>query len=537
MNTWQLTWRLIRAHPWVFAASTASWLVVFHTALVPGLVSKMIFDNLTIGTPMAGSAWMWILLMVFARLVRVALQPVAAWIYVTHRYLLGRLLRLNLLERVFRRPGAAPLPRSAGGTPIASGEAISRFRDDVEHIVLLVADITVDTTGIVIRSVVVFAIMLSINARIAVLAVLPLVLISVTVNASRRRLERYRRASREASGAVSAFLGEMFDKAQAVKVGGAEEHVARHFDRLNERRRRADLKDTFFSEVLGTALGNTQEIATTAVLILASRQMAAGQFTVGDLALFVYLLPTVTHSLDGFAQLILDHRQTAVSLARLQEMSPEEPVARLMEPLPAAAAWEAGAAAAEPICIRHEPLQVLEIAGLTSYYPGTERGVKEISFDVKRGSYTVITGRVGSGKSTLLPRSPGDTACCSGEVRWNGAPVNDAASFFVPPRCAYTAQVPRLFSQTVRENILLGWPGSDAELDEAVQAAVLAPDLAELEHGLDTVVGCTRRQAFRGPGPAGVRGAHVPAPPTTARGGRSLQRAGCAHRSSPLGAA
>ena len=82
--------------------------------------------------------------------------------------------------------------------------------------------------------------------------------------------------------------------------------------------------------------------------------------------------------------------------------------------------------------------------------------MEDISFAIPRGSYTVITGRVGSGKSTLLRVLLGTLPVQSGEVRWNGARVTDAALFFAPPRCAYTGQAPRLFSQTVRENIVLG---------------------------------------------------------------------------------
>jgi len=62
LNTWQVTWRLIRAHHFVFAASTAAWLVVFHAALVPGLDSRMIFDHLTQGAPLAKAPWIWIML-------------------------------------------------------------------------------------------------------------------------------------------------------------------------------------------------------------------------------------------------------------------------------------------------------------------------------------------------------------------------------------------------------------------------------------------------------------------------------------------
>ncbi len=75
------------------------------------------------------------------------------------------------------------------------------------------------------------------------------------------------------------------------------------------------------------------------------------------------------------------------------------------------------------------------------------------------------------------------------EIRWNGRPVDDPATFFVPPRSAYTPQVRRLFSETLRENLLLGRLDDPAALDAAIHAAVLEADVAALERGLDTLVG------------------------------------------------
>ncbi len=59
----------------------------------------------------------------------------------------------------------------------------------------------------------------------------------------------------------------------------------------------------------------------------------------------------------------------------------------------------------------------------------------------------------------------------------------------MPPHCAYTAQVPRLFSDTLRDNILMGMPREDDDVMHALQLAVLEEDLARLEHGLETTVG------------------------------------------------
>lgn len=101
----------------------------------------------------------------------------------------------------------------------------------------------------------------------------------------------------------------------------------------------------------------------------------------------------------------------------------------------------------------------------------------------------MVTGRIGAGKTTLLRVLLGLLPRDAGSVRWNGAKVTNPASFLVPPRSAYTPQVPRLFSERLADNIRLGLPESDADLGAAVRQAVLERDLAELEAGLDTVVG------------------------------------------------
>ena len=126
---------------------------------------------------------------------------------------------------------------------------------------------------------------------------------------------------------------------------------------------------------------------------------------------------------------------------------------------------------------------------LTFHYPNSVNGIEDISLKVKRGSLTVITGRIGSGKTTLLRTLLGLLPADSGEIRWNGQAVTDAGNFFIPPRCAYTAQVPRLFSNTLRNNILLGMNKSDDDIYKATKLAVMDRDLEILDDDLETMVG------------------------------------------------
>jgi ATP-binding cassette subfamily B protein len=143
-------------------------------------------------------------------------------------------------------------------------------------------------------------------------------------------------------------------------------------------------------------------------------------------------------------------------------------------------------------------LRTFHVRDLTYRYPTANvqepddagsGGVVGLSFSLKRGSFTVISGRIGSGKSTLLKALLGLLPLQQGQIFWNGQLIDDPATFLTPPRAAYTSQVPHLFSDTLRNNILLGSTGRESELDSAVRSAVFEKDVAALDLGLDTPVG------------------------------------------------
>jgi ATP-binding cassette subfamily B protein len=204
--------------------------------------------------------------------------------------------------------------------------------------------------------------------------------------------------------------------------------------------------------------------------------MQAGTFKVGDFTLFVFYLGWVTE-LPGFAGLMMAvMQQVNVSKDRLTELLQGE------SPLPGNVREEI------IITSQSQPLREVKIKGLTYHYPDTGRGVENINLNLPHGSLTVITGRIGSGKTTLLRALLGLLPLEAGSIQWNGQRVDDPARFFIPPRAAYTPQVPRLFSETLQNNILMGLPFS-ARIESAIRTAVLEPDLVQMEQGLDTMVG------------------------------------------------
>jgi ATP-binding cassette subfamily B protein len=129
------------------------------------------------------------------------------------------------------------------------------------------------------------------------------------------------------------------------------------------------------------------------------------------------------------------------------------------------------------------------VRGLTYRYPSTGGGVANIDLDLEQGKLVVVTGRIGSGKTTLLRALLGLLPHDGGTIRWNGATVYDPATFFTPPRAAYTPQVPRLFSESLRDNLLMGLPEGDIDLQGALYSAVMEYDLTHMPEGLDTLIG------------------------------------------------
>ena len=486
LPAWRVVLRAVRFRPWL-------WTIDFFAVLVsracwqiaPGLITRAFFDLIT-GEAQAGlDIWsitaLWVTVEVGQQLGRYGFVYADVPLFAhTETW-----LRRNLLTHIMRRPGASALPDSPG-------EAISRFRGDVREIPLFAIWINDVLVGVGIVAVAI-VMMLRVNVPITLLALLPFVVVGVIASRATSQIGAYYRASRKVTGQVTGFIGELFGAVQAIKVATAEENASAHFDVLSDERRKAGLRHLLFDAVLTAVARNAANLGTGMVLILAGQAMRKGAdgasaFTVGDFSMFVYFLGSISELSSFTGMIVAKYKQLDVSLGRMLRLMEGEDPDALTEFGPIYMDGDFPDAVYEPK-IDRDRLKRLDVSGLTYHYPDSVNGIEEIDLRLVPGTLTVITGRVGSGKTTLLRVLLGLLPQESGEVHWNRDIVEKPDTFFVPPRCAYTAQVPRLFSNPVRDNILMGLKADDATLAHAIRLAVLEQDLAELEHGLDTKVG------------------------------------------------
>ncbi|MBV9280083.1 MAG: ABC transporter ATP-binding protein [Chloroflexi bacterium] len=480
LATWRYLWPLMTFRGRYFAATGLIALLIFASPVAIGLLEKAVFDALTHRATAGPGIWELLALMV-ALSASSYLLNLIRWVTDTHfRFGAIALLRKNMLLHILRRPGADALPSSPG-------EAMTRFRDDVAGVLGLLW-FPVLLAGQLASGVVAFVILLRVSVLITLAVFLPLMTIIGVTQVVANQLQRYRRASRVATGGITGFLGELFGAVQAVTVAGAEESVLRQFDRLNEERRRSMVRDQVFEQGMWAIYQNTTQLGTGIMLLLAVNAMRSGTFTVGEFALFVSYLDWLTGLPFQLGRLLSNYKQARISFERMDVLLRGAPKDALVRHSPVYLDGRFPEVPFHPRSVS-DRLSRLTVDRLTYRYPSTGRGIEGVSFEVRRGQLVIVTGQVGSGKSTLLRVILGLLPRDAGELRGNGQPVADPASFFVPPRAAYTAQVPRLFSDTLRDNILLGLPDERVDLRAAVQLAVLDDDVETLEAGLETVVG------------------------------------------------
>ncbi len=469
--------RILRFQPRHFLLLLWTNLVFYLARLGFGLILQAFFNGLAAAHVQDASLWSLLGAMVALGLGRLGFALVRIYVSQTWMFSQPRIIQRNILRRLLELPGARALLDPPG-------KVMSNMRDDATILTMMVALLAANFP-LLLFTLAAVIILGHINLNMTLLVFIPLSGVIVLVQFMKQALARYRRASREATARLTGAIGEIFNAIQAIQVAGAEQSVMSHFDTLNEDRRVKMVRDSVLSSMLNAVFANMVGIGTGAILLLAAQP--AAHMRAGDLAIFISYLETVGEFIEVLGLLLAQITQVNISLERLE----------LMQDAPA----NAGAAIdalplkgelAELKSVHKAPedyLTCLEVTGLTYHHRTGGHGIENIHLRLLPGTLTVITGRVGAGKTTLLQTLLGLLPREEGVIRWNQQVINEPARFFVPPRSAYTAQVPRLFSDTLKANILLGLREEETNLERAIHTAVLEQDVAGFEKGLDTLIG------------------------------------------------
>lgn len=470
--------RLIRWRKGEFAWNCVAWALFHLVPLAYAVLIKAIFDSLSGHAPAGFNAWSLVAILAAAYAARQVIFISAFNLFTRYYLAIHALLRRNLLDYLMTARGSRILPESPS-------EAVSRFRDDVGDVATY-AESWIDAFGFVSYGLAAIGLLLYADPFIGSIVCGPLLLMTLVMRRLSPTIRKYRRRMREATARVTDFIGETFGAVQAVQVAAAEDSMTAHFRSLGAERRKRALADVLLTEMIRSINNGLIFVGIGVVLTAAAWKIREGTFSIGDLALFIQVLPRVTNVLTFAGDMMAQHRRVGVATDRMQHILVDAPEDQIFQPTPLS--LDSTPHPFSPELREGERFESLEVRGLSCLYPKTGAGISSISFTVRQGDFIVITGRIGAGKTTLLRALLGLVPKTSGEILWNGRLIDDPATFLTPPHSSYTPQVPRLFSESLRDNVLLG-EAHDRYLVPALDWAAMGPDVATLEKGLDTMVG------------------------------------------------
>lgn len=290
------------------------------------------------------------------------------------------------------------------------------------------------------------------------------------------RLEQAARRTVAARAAFATSLVSSLSAARTVKLAGATEpvldHLA-HLDTVRSEFQRREIAIQVWARSTPSIVSGLLPIAAWAMYLADNLSAAATLIAVATLGAARWFAWTTASLVSHFPSARVWTRRT-VAMSGKSEYSADVPGVDI----------SAGTAPAPPSAPRN-PLRHLELRGFSAVHENGTVGAQDVDLTVTRGQLVLVVGPVGAGKSSLL-RALAGIVHHTGELRWNGRPVDEPELFLRPNQVGYVAQLPRVLSGTVADNIQLG---HEVDAADAVSTAQLEHDLAAAGGGLQLLIG------------------------------------------------
>ena len=359
----------------------------------------------------------------------------------------------------------------------ASGDLMTRIVEDVNSVERVLIDGTEQGSVAILSIIAVIAIMFSMNATLAWVALVPLPILALGAAWYTTTAHRRYRIQREAASAMNALLMDNLQGVRQIKAFGREEHEDQRFAQRADELRTGTLGIMRVWAAYSPAMAYAGALGMGLVLWVGGRQVLAEQMTVGQLVGFIFYLALfyepVTR-LHGLNQMLQAARAAGERVFDILDA----PIER--------ANPDASGCGALSAPVRGEV--VYENVGF-SY--GPDRVVlRNISLHARPGEMIALAGPTGAGKSTLVNLLPAFYEASSGRITIDGQDTSGISLDSLRAHISVVSQEAFLFNGTIRENILYGrLDASEEELIAASRAANCHEFISRLPQGYDSRVG------------------------------------------------
>ncbi|HGO4031636.1 TPA: SAV1866 family putative multidrug efflux ABC transporter [Staphylococcus aureus] len=355
------------------------------------------------------------------------------------------------------------------------GQVISRVINDVEQtkdfILTGLMNIWLDCITIIIALSIMF--FLDVKLTLAALFIFPFYILTVYVFFG--RLRKLTRERSQALAEVQGFLHERVQGISVVKSFAIEDNEAKNFDKKNTNFLTRALKHTRWNAYSFAAINTVTDIGPIIVIGVGAYLAISGSITVGTLAAFVGYLELLFGPLRRLVASFTTLTQSFASMDRVFQLIDEDYDIK-------------NGVGAQPIEIKQGRIDIDHVS--FQYNDNEAPILKDINLSIEKGETVAFVGMSGGGKSTLINLIPRFYDVTSGQILIDGHNIKDFLTGSLRNQIGLVQQDNILFSDIVKENILLGRPtATDEEVVEAAKMANAHDFIMNLPQGYDTEVG------------------------------------------------
>jgi ATP-binding cassette subfamily B protein len=359
-----------------------------------------------------------------------------------------------------------------------TGELMARATNDLLAVRMVAGPALMYVIDTIIRTALIVPAMLRISAVLAALSLLPLLALPAAMVVLGNRIHRRTLDIQNTFGNISSFVHENLSGVRVVRAYRQEQAETEAFRELNEEYRRRNLalarvQGVFYP--LLTALGGVGALT---ILYVGGRLVIGGTVSVGAFVAFGVYLAMLVWPMIALGWAVNLIQRGAASMARINELFRAAPAVR--PPV-------------HPVALpaRHPDGRALTVEGVWFRYPGAvDRGwvLEDISFHLEPGASLAVVGPTGAGKSALADLLVRTYDPDRGRILIDGVDIRDLGLPELRAAIGFVPQETFLFSETLRENVLLGAP-DDGRLQRVAEISQLSEALGALPKGYDTMLG------------------------------------------------
>ena len=464
-------WRYLRRHPWQLVLGVLSMIGRDAFAFAIPLLIRSAVETLT-HTPGSGSRWTvpWIgLAMLGVAIPRSGFQTMSRLNIISTSRDVEYAMRRDMLRHLFRL--------DAGFWATArTGDIMAYATNDLTAVRMMLGPGMISLFESIISLPVAVVVMALVDWRLALacmapapLAVFLLILfgniISVRFDAIQAQF-----------ATMSAAVQQTIAGARVVRSFVREGAEQRRFEAMNLLYLRSNRNLGAYASSLDPLLTFTTGLSVLIVLAYGGRQVLSHRLDVGSFVMFTTYVAMLVRPISSLGRVVNLMQRGMASVGRLQVLFAETPII-----LPESQTDKSDLRQSGPASL---------VLRKVSVAYGSFLALDAVDLHIEAGSTVAILGETGSGKSTLVRLITRLIDPSAGAVLMNGVDCRHLGLSALRSAVAVVPQDTFLFSISLAANIALGTPGAtEAQIRAAAEMAGLAPDLATLPEGFQTVVG------------------------------------------------